>query len=117
MVVDDVLGGRESGLVALRGRQRERRQQPRSDDPCRFRTSQIAVNYVLTQLQTTTRSVEIPSCDLVTRDENICSQKGRKKTRNQTKTPFLPVLLDGLWTVFTGTYPNLTARMAIALYP
>lgn len=48
MVVDDVLGGRESGLVALRGRQRERRQQPRSDDPCHFRTSQIAVNYVLT---------------------------------------------------------------------
>lgn len=58
MVVDDVLGGRESGLVALRGRQRERRQQPRSDDPCHFRTSQIAVNYVLTQLQTTTRSVK-----------------------------------------------------------
>lgn len=52
MVVDDVLGGRESGLVALRGRQRERRQQPRRDDLCLFRTSQIAANCVLTKLQT-----------------------------------------------------------------
>lgn len=49
MVVDDVLGGRESGLVALRGkwaRQRERGQQSRREDPCCFGTPQAAANYV-----------------------------------------------------------------------
>lgn len=45
MVVDDVLGGRESGLVAF-GRQRERGQQPRRGDLCHFWTLQIAANYV-----------------------------------------------------------------------
>lgn len=65
MVVDDVLGGRESGLVALRGRQRERRQQPRRDDLCLFRTSQIAANCVLTKMTMTCFSspgVEIHPC-------------------------------------------------------
>lgn len=41
MVVDDVLGGRESGLVALRERQRERRQQPRYADPYQFGTCKL----------------------------------------------------------------------------